>query len=567
MKEVTVYILIFSLLLHICSALKLKGKRNAGKKNSNVGHLIKTHSGKIYLRRPSRKKALSTTDTKKNPSERDFRTNRQGLTPQKYYGTDDVTDYTTSPSTSGCAGVQRVRKNVNSLDDEEQQKLRTAMEAFIKSGGYEDLANFHGGPPIICNDTISKTRLGTVTDGFCCPHSYPTFLPWHRLFMAQMEEELGEALPYWDWTENPKLPKLWEHSKEFKIRAPIKEGEVSFCGGGQFVTRTVIEIPLTENLKNQTREAFTQEDFMSFEDSVASPHGLVHKMVGCDMLKPATAAYDTIFYLHHSYVDYQWAYWQELQRLRGHPEPVDEGLKDPLPPFDNSKFNQQDKTFRNHRGKDTFDYRKKFCYQYDQLMFDGKTPEEFLQSLKNPDSSETISIGAFAEDAAAEEKELGPDVDAFKKMFKSGAHEEQKPAPSISSGPRGKVFVGVVLPREAESGENVFKLCQNEECVEGGRLGTFGVASSSSGDYSEPQIDEKNYFLRESDVTALIKKQGWTLGKPLVARMEESVVDNLPEPVVIVKQMGNGGKLGKGKVILNPKEKRHNYGNLLDKYS
>merc|ERR1711974_192603 len=188
----------------------------------------------------------------------------------------------------------------------------------------------------------------------------------------------------------------------------------------------------------------------------------------------------------------------------------------------------------------------------------------FLQSLKNPDSSETISI-----DGLAEEEEQGSDVDAFERMYKSGAHEEKEaaPSPSISSGPRGKVFVGVVLPREADSGENVFKLCQDEECVEGGRLGTWGVASSSSSDYSEPQIDEKNYFLRESDVTALIKKQGWTLDKPLAAQMEESVVKNLPEPVLIVKKMGSGGKLGKGKVILNPKEKRRHYGNLLDKYS
>ena len=148
MKEVTVYIVIFSLLLQICFASKLKSKgskRVAGKKKSNVGRLIKTHSGKIYLHRPSRKKAFSTNDTKRNSSERAFRTNRQG-SPHKYYGTDDVTDYTTTPSTvrdagtSGCAGVRRVRKNVNSLDDEEQQRLRTAMEAFIKSGGYEDLA-------------------------------------------------------------------------------------------------------------------------------------------------------------------------------------------------------------------------------------------------------------------------------------------------------------------------------------------------------------------------------------------------------------------------------------------
>ena len=31
--------------------------------------------------------------------------------------------------------------------------------------------------------------------------------------MAQMEEELGEPLPYWDWTEDPEIPDLWERTR------------------------------------------------------------------------------------------------------------------------------------------------------------------------------------------------------------------------------------------------------------------------------------------------------------------------------------------------------------------
>ena len=27
-------------------------------------------------------------------------------------------------------------------------------------------------------------------------------VPWHRLYMAQTEEELGEPFLYWDWTEH-----------------------------------------------------------------------------------------------------------------------------------------------------------------------------------------------------------------------------------------------------------------------------------------------------------------------------------------------------------------------------
>ena len=225
-------------------------------------------------------------------------------------------------NTSGCGGVRRVRRNVNSLGAAERQRLVSAMETLIGRGTrYIDLANFHGGPPNICN-------------GICCPHGHPTFLPWHRLYMAQMEDELGEPLPYWDWTEDAGIPDLWEG-----IRAPIKEGELSSCGGGQFVTRdNSIQLNL-EYLKNASKDAFEQDDFAIFQEHIDNPHADLHDSMGCDMKPADTAAYDTIFYLHHSYVDYQWAYWQELQRLREEFKNIPRGGTSPPPgPFTNKIF-------------------------------------------------------------------------------------------------------------------------------------------------------------------------------------------------------------------------------------
>ena len=101
--------------------------------------------------------------------------------------------------------------------------------------------------------------------------------------------------------------------------------------------------------------------------------------------------------------------------------------------------------------------------------------------------------------------------------------------------------VGIVLPKEAPTGINTFELCQDGRCVEAGRLGTFGAKSSSANDYQgsePPRIDDKKYFLRDTDVTAVVDKQGWSLKKPLVARMTRSVVGNLPDPVIIVHQLG-----------------------------
>ena len=131
--------------------------------------------------------------------------------------------------------------------------------------------------------------------------------------------------------------------------------------------------------------------------------------------------------------------------------------------------------------------------------------------------------------------------------------------------------VGVVLPKDAPTGINTFELCQEGKCVEAGTLGTFG-ARTEGDDYQgsePPQIDKKKYFLRDTDVTAVVDKQGWTLKKPFEARMKESVVSNLPEPVVIVHQLGEGGDLDteKTSLTLSPKENPRRYGDLISGYS
>ena len=103
--------------------------------------------------------------------------------------------------------------------------------------------------------------------------------------------------------------------------------------------------------------------------------------------------------------------------------------------------------------------------------------------------------------------------------------------------------------------------------MEAGRLGTFGVRAASNSSNEPPQINEKNYFLRDTDVTAVVDKQGWTLTKPFEARMTSSVVGNLPDPVVIVKKLDDKGNAKMEEASLNPKENPRHYGNLLKKYS
>ena len=97
---------------------------------------------------------------------------------------------------------------MNDLSKKEIERLRQKLKLSIKNLKFHELANFHGAPLDIC-EPYNKP---------CCSHGDPTFLPWHRLYLVNMEEMLDEALPYWDWTEDTQIPQLWEN-----IRVPFKK--------------------------------------------------------------------------------------------------------------------------------------------------------------------------------------------------------------------------------------------------------------------------------------------------------------------------------------------------------
>ena len=122
------------------------------------------------------------------------------------------------------------------------------------------------------------------------------------------------------------------------------------------------------------------------------------------------------------------------------------------------------------------------------------------------------------------------------------------------------------MPRIAPSGISTFDLCQGGKCVEGGKVATFGSTSVPVENHKS-QIDDKNFQLMKTQVTHIVDEQGWTLKKPLVAKMTSTMVRNLPKPVVILKEIGKGGIVVNWKVTLSPGEERRHYGNLLQKYS
>ena len=71
-----------------------------------------------------------------------------------------------------------------------------------------------------------------------------------------------------------------------------------------------------------TKKDFTSKTFEEFSMYISFPHNWLHTFVKCDMLDLRTGGYDRpVFYLHHAYMDRQFAFWQQLQRLRGKGSP------------------------------------------------------------------------------------------------------------------------------------------------------------------------------------------------------------------------------------------------------
>ena len=392
-----------------------------------------------------------------------------------------------------------MRKNVNSLSRQESRRLVSALQSAIRRGEYQNVGNYHGAPTNLCDGQP------------CCPHGNETFLPWHRLFMVHMEEELGEALPYWDWTEDGAVPSLWEG-----IQAPIQEGAVGECSGTGFSSRSPSVQVNPATLKAGVEAALMEETFEEFSTTIGGPHDELHVTMGCDMMVIETAAYDPVFYLHHAYVDYVFAYWQELQRLRGHNDvPTVRGHTDTLAPFNDRRHNSKPITLRNNRGRDTFKFIEKYCYEYQDLKFDGKTPEEFLRD----DGTQVLSTSRL----------------------------------------RTRIFIGVVTPKMMPSGFTTFDLCLAGRCVDAGKVASFGSRTFSS---TSQEVDSSTHKLTEYDVTDLVAEQSWDMDYDLQALLTSSLVEGLPEPVIIRRFRGQPGEVDMptGQTIAD-------YGDLLDDYS
>ena len=120
-------------------------------------------------------------------------------------------------------------------------------------------------------------------------------------------------------------------------------------------------------LSGRVAGALKQRDFKKFSDALSSVHGAIHVELGCVLGPPQSAAYDPVFWMHHSFVDKVFSIWQS--RWENHPSFLAATRDKRMEPFDNPKHNDY-RFITDRKAHQTWDNGAELCYEYDELRVD-----------------------------------------------------------------------------------------------------------------------------------------------------------------------------------------------------
>lgn len=255
-------------------------------------------------------------------------------------------DLTRAPTPSAAGPV--VRKSVSKLNAAEKKELVDAILKLKSEGEYDKFVLRHFSAP-----------MANI-------HRCPAFLPWHRQFIRDFEQQLQRvsgnsrlALPYWDWAEdaaswNPRQAPIWQDDMlggngdaDSIVRSgPFRRGQWTIIDGSgqpngplrrQFGL-SVATLPSHSDVSGALGRrvydwapwnADVSDGFRNHLEGWVSNrfqpelHNRGHVWIGGSML-PMTSPNDPAFFLHHCNVDRIWAQWQDAHPSQGY-QPVSGG--------------------------------------------------------------------------------------------------------------------------------------------------------------------------------------------------------------------------------------------------
>ena len=253
-----------------------------------------------------------------------------------------------------------VRKSAASLNEQEKKTFVDGLMFLKKEGRYDEYVHWHHA---VMEPTVFpfEPRDANYRNG---AHRGPSFLPWHREFLLQVESDLRAidsliSIPYWDWTADaamadPTTSSIWDENflggngveaDSWRVASgpfayskgnwPIPEGhdgpalrrqfgvltptlptmeDLALAMGELFYdTPNFNSSPFTVGFRNRLEGFVTQRGDGRVKTSGSQLHNRVHVWVGGSMLL-MTSPNDPAFLLHHCFIDKVWADWQTEQR-------------------------------------------------------------------------------------------------------------------------------------------------------------------------------------------------------------------------------------------------------------
>lgn len=214
----------------------------------------------------------------------------------------------------------RHRKSVAKLSDRQLGALRdgfAAIKGLRDNRGFWHWAGKHGAPGYECEHSVGA-QFGSL------------FLPWHRAYLYRLElalqtQVLGATLPWWDWAasrSNGGIPAAFADARVGGQDNPLAGADLprlnSAPAGWPRKTSRQPGPPRALPSRERIEWVLALPSFDDFSLQLEQQlHNAIHGWVGGTMGMVATAAYDPIFWAHHTMVDRLWAIWQVRHSTSG----------------------------------------------------------------------------------------------------------------------------------------------------------------------------------------------------------------------------------------------------------
>jgi len=232
--------------------------------------------------------------------------------------------------------MSTIRRSWYGLDELSKKRVLAALDRMLRDGSFFSIAKFHGWP-----DNQERRADGSAEFGYC-EHATERFGGWHRVFLSQFEARLKKAdkangndgtiaLPYWDWIQNPTVPRELLQWREFPTSG-IPQRYRNLAGLDQqkrsrFTTPSGgISLAVTRNrVNNKTNEVRNMWRLVNFPQFISKSgpnnggfrdleqiHDSIHGEVGGIMGDLDLAAFSPLFWLHHCQIDRLFQTYLEL---------------------------------------------------------------------------------------------------------------------------------------------------------------------------------------------------------------------------------------------------------------